>query len=149
MIARETSFFAALTMVVALVSGCGSETGGGTTTSGGSGGSGSTSSTTGGEDCGMSFCGCWTEETLTFDASVVALATNAPIEGIEVYCGDEEAAVATSDVAGKVTFTLTTMVSPGCGLERCNNLRFHSPDGTYMDQTGGFEGLNGKTVSMQ
>jgi hypothetical protein len=131
-----------------LVAGCGGETGGsgGSSGSGGSGGGGGSASV-GGGDCGMSFCGCWTPETLTFSANVIT--AEAPAQGIELYCKGEPDPIAVSDAMGMVSFSIETMVSPGCGPERCGNLRFHDPAGALADVEGAYYEYNGKDVVMQ
>jgi hypothetical protein len=50
---------------------------------------------------------------------------------------------------GKVTFSIETMESPGCGPDRCRNLRFHDPAGVLADTMGTYYEFNGKTVAMQ
>jgi hypothetical protein len=137
-----------------LLAGC-SDEGGGSTGGGAGGGSGGAtgagggaSSTTGDPGCGMSFCGCWEDTTIQFAAKVLNGQTMDPVAGIEVYCGEETDPVGVSDAMGNVSFSVETKVSPGCGLERCNQLRFHDPVGSLADTTGSYNELNGKDVIM-
>lgn len=139
-----------------LLAGCsdgdGGATGGGA--GGGSGGAtatgagGGASSSTGDPDCAMSFCGCWEDTTVAFSAKVLNGQTMDPVAGIEVYCVPEMEPLGVSDAMGNVSFSVETEKSPGCGLERCNNLRFHDPTGPLADTTGSYYELNGKDVFM-
>jgi hypothetical protein len=85
---------------------------------------------------------------MTFDATIQDATTMMPLAGIELSCKGENMAIATSDATGKVTFTLETMLSPGCGYERCNNMVLHDPTGAHMDFEGTYYSFNGMTVSM-
>jgi hypothetical protein len=136
-----------------LIAGCSDGGGGSTGGGGGAGGAtgsggGGASSSSGDPNCGMSFCGCWEDTTIAFSAKVLDGQTMAPVAGVEVYCVPEMESVAVSDAMGNVSFTVETKVSPGCGLERCNNLRFHDPVGPLADTTGSYYELNGKDVVM-
>jgi hypothetical protein len=124
------------------------ETGGGSSSSAGSGSSGSSSSSSSsGGDCG-GFCGCWEPTTMTFDATIQDATTMMPLAGIELFCKGENTAIAMSDATGKVSYSIETMVSPGCDYERCNNMVLHDPTGAHMDLEGTYFSLNGTTVSM-
>ncbi|MBK9262946.1 MAG: hypothetical protein IPM54_24470 [Polyangiaceae bacterium] len=119
---------------------------GGSDTTGSS--SSSSSSTSGGDDCGMSLCGCWEDTTMTFDATVEDASTMMPLSGIELFCKGEDTAIAVSDAAGKLIFSIETKSSPGCGFERCTNMTLHDPNGAHMDVDGTYYTFNGKTLSM-
>jgi hypothetical protein len=97
----------------------------------------------------MSFCGCWEPVTLTFSANVKNGQTGSPAAGIELYCAGEADPVAVSDAMGVVAFSVETMSSPGCGPERCLNLRLHDPAGALADTMGTYYEYNGKDVVMQ
>lgn len=86
---------------------------------------------------------------MNFEATVQNAQTMAPLEGIELYCGGELMPIATSDAMGKIQFTIATKQSPGCGFERCTNMRLHAPDGSVMDSEGTYFSMNGQTISMQ
>jgi hypothetical protein len=83
--------------------------------------------------CGGSFCGCSEPATLEYEATVIDIQTDTPVAGVEVYCLGEDAPISTSDDAGLIGFSIETMLSPGCGYDRCNNLRFHATVGPYVD----------------
>jgi hypothetical protein len=97
----------------------------------------------------MSFCGCSTEVTLAFSATILNGQTGDPVAGIELYCKGETDPIAVSDAMGKVAFSIETLESPGCGPERCGNLVFHDPVGPLADTTGTYYEYNGKDVVMQ
>jgi hypothetical protein len=98
--------------------------------------------------CGMSFCGCYEEVTLAFEATVVSGQTNDPLPGIELYCQGEAEPIAVSDAAGKIGFNIETTDSPACGPARCGNLRFHDPEGVFADALATFRKQNGADVVM-
>ena len=121
--------------VAATALGCdGSETGG--STSGADG------------DCGMSLCGCWADATMTFDATVQDASTMMPLNGIELVCLGESMPIAVSDATGKLSFSIQTQSSPGCGFSRCNNMKLHDPSGTHLDLEGTYYVFNAKTLAM-
>jgi antitoxin component YwqK of YwqJK toxin-antitoxin module len=72
-------------------------------------------------DCARSFCGCSTEIEIQYETTVVS-AGFIPQPNIKVSC-PENRLLATSDKFGKVTFTLKTTQSPGCGVA-CGELTF-------------------------
>ncbi len=82
-------------------------------------------------DCARSLCGCWEDHTLAYENAVVDESTEAPLEGITLTCMGEDEPIATSDADGSVGFEIETRRSPGCGYERCRNLRFEDPTGAY------------------
>lgn len=133
--------------ILALCAGSAASCGGSTTTEGGEGGSTSTSS--GGEDCGMSLCGCWSDMMMSFEATLQNPQTMEPLSGVELYCGGETMPIAISDAMGKISFTIATKQSPGCGFERCNNMRLHAPLGPFVDYEGTYFSMNGETIFMQ
>ena len=97
----------------------------------------------------MSLCGCWADVMMSFEATVQDAQTMMPLAGIELSCKGESVPVALSDSTGKLSFTIDTQQSPGCGYLRCNNMVLHSPDGAHMDQEGTYFSLNGQTILMQ
>lgn len=145
--------FAAAGMCFLATSGmaCGNGDDGGSGGSGGGDGGGAAGnggSSSGGPDCSMSLCGCWESVTMTFDATVQDASTMMPLVGIELVCKGEATAIATSDAAGKLSFSIQTMSSPGCGFERCNNMTLRDPLAVHGDLDGTYYSFNGKTVSM-
>ena len=84
-----------------------------------------------------------------FSANVLNGKTGEPAAGIEVYCDKESDPIAMSDAMGKVAFSVNTLTSPGCGPERCKDVRFHDPTGALADTTGTYYEHNGKDVTMQ
>ena len=81
-------------------------------------------------ECGKSFCGCWTPATLKFETTVVDK-DQTPIKEIQIFCSREQEPIATSGNDGKISFTIETMHSPGCGYQRCTNLKIVDPSGTF------------------
>jgi hypothetical protein len=114
----------------------------------GGGGGGTSSSSAGNEGCGATFCGCWEDVTAAFTAKVQDQSTMMPLTGIELVCMGETMPITTSDVNGNLSFSIATKQSPGCGYERCNNLKLHDPTGMRPDVEGTFESLLGTTISM-
>jgi hypothetical protein len=98
--------------------------------------------------CGSSFCGCSEPVTLEYEATTIDIQTDAPVAGVEVFCLGEDTPIATSDEAGLVNFSIETMLSPGCGYDRCNNLRFHATVGPYVDHEEPVLQSNGEFVEM-
>jgi len=95
------------------------------------------------DDCVRSFCGCWTDATLDYQATVVD-SRGEPIAGAELTCMGEDTSIARSDATGRATFTIKTEDSPGCGLARCGNLIFKDFAGRITEVTT--TGTNGDTV---
>lgn len=100
------------------------------------------------EGCGASLCGCSEPATLEYAATVIDIQTDAPVADVEVYCLGEDTPVGTSDDAGLIGFSIETMLSPGCGYDRCNNLRFHATVGPYADHEEPVLQSNGDFVEM-
>jgi hypothetical protein len=98
--------------------------------------------------CGSSLCGCSEPATLEYEATTIDIQTDAPVAGVEVFCLGEDTPIATSDDAGLVGFSIETMLSPGCGYDRCNNLRFHATAGPYEDHEEPVLQSNGDFVEM-
>ena len=95
------------------------------------------------DDCVRSFCGCWTEATLKYQAMVVD-SRGEPIAEAELACMGEDTPIAHSDATGLVTFTIETEESQGCGWARCGKLIFKDSVGRITEVTTG--GTNGDTV---
>ena len=83
--------------------------------------------------CAMSFFGCSESKTLTYETTVVDQATGDPLQGIQVRCAGEDEIQTTSNTSGEIAFTPETTFSPGCKYERCSNLEFVDPSGSYTD----------------
>lgn len=98
--------------------------------------------------CANSLCGCSEPATLEYEATTIDIQTDAVVAGVEVYCLGEDTPIATSDAAGLVGFSIETMLSPGCGYDRCNNLRFHATVGPYVDHEEPVLQSNGDFVEM-
>lgn len=112
-----------------------------------SGGGGSTSSSSS-DDCGMSLCGCSSDAIMDFDATVQDATTMMPLAGIELVCFGESTPIAVSDGTGKLNYSIQTRSSPGCGFDRCNNMKLHDPSGAHMDLEGTYYTFNEKTLSL-
>lgn len=97
--------------------------------------------------CG-GLCGCPEAATLEYEATVIDIQTKMPVAGVEVYCVGEDSPISTSDEAGLVGFSIETELSPGCGYDRCNNLRFHATVGPYKDHEEPVLQSNGDFVEM-
>lgn len=67
-------------------------------------------------ECGRSFCGCWEAETQDWQSEVVD-AEGDPVEGATVSC--RETILATSDAAGRASFSREDDWSPGCSWSEC------------------------------
>ncbi|MEW5741723.1 MAG: hypothetical protein AB1938_22580 [Myxococcota bacterium] len=93
------------------------------------------------EDCGTSFCGCWTDATQGASGRVFDATSGAPLKGIAVSCLGSDAGLAVSDADGAYSFSRATKHSPGCGFEGCNELRFEDPAGAYRASFITFTGL--------
>jgi len=103
---------------------------------------------TAGFDCARSFCGCWTPVTLNFETTAIDK-DRAPINGIQLFCSQEQEPIGTSDKDGKIKFTIETKVSPGCNYQRCTNFRFIDPSGTFKDLETTVYVANGLSVVMK
>lgn len=100
-----------------------------------------------GDECGMSFCGCSSDATMKFDATVQDAAMM-PLAGIELLCFGEDMPIAVSDATGAIGFSIETTESPGCGYARCNNMILHDPSGAHADVQGTYVSFNGQTLAM-
>jgi hypothetical protein len=84
------------------------------------------------DGCGMSLCGCSTPTTLELSGRVVDSQGGAPVPGVVLTCLSADASVATTDGDGGYRLRFETSLSPGCGYEGCNQVRFHDPSGAYQ-----------------
>ncbi len=100
-----------------------------------------------GDDCGRPICGCWTDETLDLQITVVDQ-DGIPLEGIDLICVNEDTPVASSDVEGVAGALFETRVSPGCGPERCHSLTLSDPTGRCEGTSSSLAMLNDTTVSL-
>ncbi|MCA9707571.1 MAG: hypothetical protein KDK70_17090 [Myxococcales bacterium] len=99
--------------------------------------------------CGETNCGCWEDATIDYQATVRDVGRDAPVQGAEVFCDDEDEPIAVSDAQGQVSFTLETEHSLGCGYARCERLRFSAPDQGLDDFETTTDLSNGLRVEMQ
>jgi hypothetical protein len=97
-------------------------------------------------DCVRSFCGCWTDVTFAYEATVVD-GRGRPVAGAELACMGEDNLMARSNATGLVAFAIETQESPGCGLARCENLVFGDSAGRSAEVTAG--ATNGDTVMLR
>ncbi|MGV3624924.1 MAG: hypothetical protein ACO1OB_29155 [Archangium sp.] len=82
----------------------------------------------------QSFCGCWEDTTLSVAGNTLTPDGGA-ISGIRVSCMSERGAVMdVSDQSGAYNFDLSTQVSPGCGYNNCNIVRFDDPSGVLQSR---------------
>ena len=100
------------------------------------------------DSCAMSLCGCSADATMTFAATVQDASTMMPLTGIELVCFGETTPIAVSDATGKLSFSIQTQSSPGCGFARCNNMKLHDPSGARLDLEGTYFSFNEKTLAM-
>ncbi len=97
-------------------------------------------------DCVRSFCGCWTNVTFAYEATVVD-GRGRPVAGANLVCMGEDTLMARSDANGLVAFAIETQESPGCGLARCANLVFRDSAGRSAEVTAG--ATNGDRVMLR
>ncbi len=97
-------------------------------------------------NCAISFCGCWEDVTQSFSARVLD-ASGAPVDKATVTCHGDATPIATAGPDGRVSFTIATKKSPGCGYEGCRNLLFAAPGGSPSLEQTEFQS-NGKDVQL-
>lgn len=86
----------------------------------------------GGFDCGRSFCGCWTDVLITYEATIFNT-NHIPQTDIQVFCLNQlNTFLGTTDSFGKIKMNITTSVSPGCGLG-CDVLKLVKDTSTTFD----------------
>ena len=100
-----------------------------------------------GDDCGRPICGCWIDDTVDLQITVIDQA-GAPLEGIDLICVNEDTPVASSDVEGVAGTIFETRVSPSCGPERCNSLTLSDPTGRCEGASSSLAVLNDTTVTL-
>ena len=95
-------------------------------------------------------CGDWEAVTIEFEATVWNSQLDAPIEGAELFCDDEDSPRATSDADGVLQFTLETIESTaGCGYGDCNNVTIEDAAGDLESTTLDLDAANGETIVLQ
>jgi antitoxin component YwqK of YwqJK toxin-antitoxin module len=83
-------------------------------------------------DCSQSFCGCWTDVVITYEATIVN-SNLVPQPDIQVFCLNQlNTILGTTDATGKIRMNISTSVSPGCGLG-CDVLRLVKETSTTFD----------------
>ena len=100
-----------------------------------------------GDDCGRPICGCWVDDTVDLQITVVDQA-GTPLEGIDLVCVNEDTPVASSDAEGVAGTIFETRVSPGCGPERCNSITLIDPTGRCEGTSSTLAVLNDTTVPL-
>ena len=98
-----------------------------------------------GDDCGRPICGCWIDDTVDLQVTVVDQAGD-PLEGIDLICVNEDTPIASSNIEGVAGTIFDTRVSPGCGPERCNSITLSDPTGRCEGTSSSLAVLNDTTV---
>ncbi len=83
-------------------------------------------------DCGQSECGCSHPAAITLTGRTVD-SSRAAIAGINVLCDGEAEPIGASDASGSFRAELMAQQTPGCGLSRCEVVRFIDPSGRFKD----------------
>ena len=98
-------------------------------------------------DCSRSFCGCWQDVVLEFNAKILDK-QNQPLTDIEVYCAGEETPRTVSDQSGVASFKVSTQRSPGCHYAICSNLILKDKNQTYKERQFSVYQANGQTIHL-
>lgn len=84
--------------------------------------------------CGRAICGCWMDTTVSYRLNIVDK-NNKPIKNIQAVCANETAPIGKSNAAGLLQASVKTAQSPGCGIQRCGEIKLSDPARQFSEKT--------------
>ncbi len=84
-------------------------------------------------ECGKTACGCAHPADITLTGRTIDSSSRAGVSGVNVLCDGEAEPIGASDSNGYFRAELQALRSPGCGLSRCDVIRFSDPAGRFRD----------------